>query len=262
MPRVVHEHVDVTHLGVGALGELLDLAPLADVRGESAARAEPVCARRPSAVASQASSLRLAITTSAPRARERQHHLAPDAHGCRRSRAPPCRSSRSSFSIWLTHASVGRAEYHREEARCRSGSSDGAGWSSRPRASAAWACRSSTAPATRRSRSRRSTARSSSASHFLDTADVYGPYTNEELRRQRDQGTPRPGRARDQVRHRARPDEPMARGISGKPEYVRACLRRRACSRLGIDHDRPLLPAPRRSRRRRSRRRSAPWPSS
>ena len=32
--RVVHEYVDVTHLGVGALGELLDLAPLADVRGD------------------------------------------------------------------------------------------------------------------------------------------------------------------------------------------------------------------------------------
>ena len=57
------------------------------------------------------------------------------------------------------------------------------------------------------------------------------------------------------------PDDPTKRGISGRPEYVR-----QACDgslrRLGVDAHRPLLPAPRRSRRRRSRTPSARWPSS
>ena len=47
----------------------------------------------------------------------------------------------------------------------------------------AWACRRSTAAraATTPSRSARSTGRSSSGSRFIDTAEVYGPFTNEEL---------------------------------------------------------------------------------
>jgi aryl-alcohol dehydrogenase-like predicted oxidoreductase len=70
---------------------------------------------------------------------------------------------------------------------------------------------------------------------LLDTADVYGPHTNEEL----------VGRAiadrRDDVVLATKfgivrdPENPMARGISGRPEYVKqsadASLRR-----LGVDH--------------------------
>ncbi len=69
---------------------------------------------------------------------------------------------------------------------------------------------------------------------FLDTADMYGPYTNEELvgraiKGRRDQfviatkfGITRP------------PDQPMTRGISGRPEYVReAC--EGSLRRLGVD---------------------------
>src|SRR3984957_17567996 len=60
--------------------------------------------------------------------------------------------------------------------------------------------------------------------NFLDTADVYGPFTNEELvgkaiRGRRDQVVlaTKFGIVRD-------PSNPNARGVSGKPEYVRkAC---------------------------------------
>ena len=49
-------------------------------------------------------------------------------------------------------------------------------------------------------------------------------------------------------------------GIDGSPEYVkRAC--EASLRRLGVDDDRSLLPAPGGSRRRRSRRPSARWPS-
>ena len=79
---------------------------------------------------------------------------------------------------------------------------------------------------------------------FLDTADMYGPFTNEEL----------VGKAiadrRDQVVlatkfGNVRGDDGAFLGINGRPEYVRS-----ACDaslrRLGVDDDRPLLPAPRR----------------
>jgi aryl-alcohol dehydrogenase-like predicted oxidoreductase len=70
---------------------------------------------------------------------------------------------------------------------------------------------------------------------FLDTADVYGPFKNEELvgraiRGKRDQLViaTKFGILRD-------PNDPKARGVSGRPEYVR-----KACDaslkRLGIDH--------------------------
>src|SRR6202049_1884158 len=69
---------------------------------------------------------------------------------------------------------------------------------------------------------------------FLDTADVYGPFTNEELvgkaiRGHRDQGVlaTKFGIVRD-------PNDPNVRGVNGKPEYVR-----KACEvilrRLGVD---------------------------
>jgi aryl-alcohol dehydrogenase-like predicted oxidoreductase len=69
---------------------------------------------------------------------------------------------------------------------------------------------------------------------FLDTADVYGPFTNEELvgkaiRGHRDQVVlaTKFGIVRD-------PNDPNVRGVNGKPEYVR-----KACEvslrRLGVD---------------------------
>src|SRR6202171_3929260 len=57
---------------------------------------------------------------------------------------------------------------------------------------------------------------------FLDTADMYGPYTNEEL-----VGRAIKGR-RDQVVLATKfgivrdPANPTLRGVSGKPDYVRA----------------------------------------
>jgi aryl-alcohol dehydrogenase-like predicted oxidoreductase len=71
--------------------------------------------------------------------------------------------------------------------------------------------------------------------NFLDTADVYGPHTNEELVGRAIKGkrsqivlATKFGIVRD-------PANPMARGVNGKPDYVRqsceATLRR-----LGVDH--------------------------
>ena len=73
---------------------------------------------------------------------------------------------------------------------------------------------------------------------FLDTADMYGPYTNEELlgrffqadktRRAKVQLATKFGIVRD-------PNDPSKRGISGRPEYLRqAC--EGSLKRLGTDH--------------------------
>jgi aryl-alcohol dehydrogenase-like predicted oxidoreductase len=70
--------------------------------------------------------------------------------------------------------------------------------------------------------------------NFLDTADVYGPFTNEELvgkairgRQERVIVATKFGIVRD-------PDNPGARGVSGKPEYVRkAC--EASLRRLGVE---------------------------
>jgi aryl-alcohol dehydrogenase-like predicted oxidoreductase len=70
--------------------------------------------------------------------------------------------------------------------------------------------------------------------NFLDTADMYGPYTNEELvgkaiRDRRDQVVlaTKFGIVRD-------PNDPHKRGINGKPDYVRqAC--EGSLKRLGVD---------------------------
>src|SRR6202162_3236535 len=59
--------------------------------------------------------------------------------------------------------------------------------------------------------------------NFLDTSDVYGPYTNEELVGRAIQGK------RDQVVLATKfgivrdPQNPNIRGVNGKPEYVRQC---------------------------------------
>jgi aryl-alcohol dehydrogenase-like predicted oxidoreductase len=70
---------------------------------------------------------------------------------------------------------------------------------------------------------------------FLDTADVYGPHTNEQLvgsaiRSRRDEVVlaTKFGIVRD-------PDDPSRRGVSGRPEYVRACCDA-SLQRLGLDH--------------------------
>lgn len=70
--------------------------------------------------------------------------------------------------------------------------------------------------------------------NFLDTADMYGPFTNEELvgraiKGKRDQFfiATKFGIIRD-------PNDPARRGINGKPEYVKNAVRG-SLKRLGID---------------------------
>jgi aryl-alcohol dehydrogenase-like predicted oxidoreductase len=71
--------------------------------------------------------------------------------------------------------------------------------------------------------------------NFLDTADMYGPYTNEELlgralkgRRNEVVLATKCGIVRD-------PDNKMLRGVDGSPEYIRnACDA--SLKRLGVDH--------------------------
>src|SRR5213595_1851608 len=69
---------------------------------------------------------------------------------------------------------------------------------------------------------------------FLDTADVYGPYTNEQLVGQAIAGR------RDEVVLATkfgivRGSDPQARGVNGRPEYVRASCEG-SLKRLGVDH--------------------------
>src|SRR5580658_233022 len=70
--------------------------------------------------------------------------------------------------------------------------------------------------------------------NFLDTADVYGPYKNEELVGRAIKGK------RDQIVLATKfgilrdPANPMVRGVSGKPEYVRQSCEG-SLKRLGVD---------------------------
>jgi aryl-alcohol dehydrogenase-like predicted oxidoreductase len=70
---------------------------------------------------------------------------------------------------------------------------------------------------------------------LLDTADMYGPHTNEEL-----VGRAIAGR-RDQVVLATKfgivmdPDDPHKRGVNGRPEYVRSSVEG-SLQRLGVDH--------------------------
>ncbi len=73
-----------------------------------------------------------------------------------------------------------------------------------------------------------------SGMNFLDTSDMYGPYTNEELvgrairdRREQVVLATKFGIYRD-------PDDPMKRSIIGKPEYVRSACEA-SLKRLGVD---------------------------
>lgn len=70
---------------------------------------------------------------------------------------------------------------------------------------------------------------------LLDTADMYGPFTNEKLvgqairdRRDRVQLATKFGIVRS-------PDDPTVRGINGKPEYVKSACDA-SLQRLGVDH--------------------------
>jgi aryl-alcohol dehydrogenase-like predicted oxidoreductase len=70
---------------------------------------------------------------------------------------------------------------------------------------------------------------------FLDTADIYGPHTNEVL-----VGKAIKGR-RDEVFLATKfgivrdPDDPSKRGVNGRPDYVRAACDA-SLKRLGVDH--------------------------
>ena len=71
--------------------------------------------------------------------------------------------------------------------------------------------------------------------NFLDTADIYGPYTNEELvgkairgRREEVVLATKFGIVRD-------PKNPDVRGVNGKPEYVRQCCDA-SLRRLGVEY--------------------------
>lgn len=70
---------------------------------------------------------------------------------------------------------------------------------------------------------------------LLDTADVYGPHTNEELVGQAIKGR------REQVFLATKfgivrdPADPAKRGVNGRPEYVRASCES-SLKRLGVDH--------------------------
>lgn len=71
--------------------------------------------------------------------------------------------------------------------------------------------------------------------NFLDTADMYGPYTNEELVGRTIRGV------RDRVVLATKfgivrdPQNPTVRGVNGRPEYVRASCEG-SLRRLGVDH--------------------------
>ena len=114
--------------------------------------------------------------------------------------------------------------------------------------------------ATRRSRSRPSTARSSSASRSSTRPTCTARSRTRSWSAARSRGR------RDRVVLATKFGNERSRtarcvGVNGRPEYVRAALRRLAAAARRRP-DRPLLPAPGRPERRRSRRRSARWPSS
>ena len=84
---------------------------------------------------------------------------------------------------------------------------------------------------------------------FFDTAEVYGPFTNEELVGEALAPVARPGGDRHQVRlrHRRRSAQ-RDRGLNSRPEHIRQ-VAEASLKRLRHRRDRPVLPAPRRSGR-------------
>jgi aryl-alcohol dehydrogenase-like predicted oxidoreductase len=69
---------------------------------------------------------------------------------------------------------------------------------------------------------------------LLDTADVYGPQTNEELVGRAIKGRPRDSYLLATKFGMLRGSDPRARGVSGRPEYVHACCDA-SLRRLGLD---------------------------
>ena len=111
-----------------------------------------------------------------------------------------------------------------------------------------------------RSRSQRSSRALELGCNFLDTADMYGPFTNERTGRQGNRRASRRGRARHQVRERAPRGRLLRR--HQRPAGVRLGPLRRVAVPARRRPHRPVLPAPRRQPACRSRTPSAPWPSS
>ena len=96
---------------------------------------------------------------------------------------------------------------------------------------------------------------------LLDTADIYGPFTNEQLVGAGDRRPPRRGGAGHQVRDRPRPRRTRRRAASTAARTTCSAACDASLRRLARRLHRPLLPAPGRPRRCRSRRPSARWPS-
>ena len=97
--------------------------------------------------------------------------------------------------------------------------------------------------------------------NLLDTSDIYGPHTNERARRPRDRRPARRGRARDQVRHPARPRRSWASAASTAGRSTCARPARPRCAGSGSTTSTSTTSTAS-TRTCRSRRRSARWPSS
>jgi len=69
---------------------------------------------------------------------------------------------------------------------------------------------------------------------LLDTADVYGPHTNEELLGRALRGKPRSSYLLATKFGIVRGSDPLLRGVNGRPEYVRACCDA-SLKRLGLE---------------------------
>ncbi len=69
---------------------------------------------------------------------------------------------------------------------------------------------------------------------MLDTSDAYGPHTNEELVGRALRGRPRESFVLATKFGIVRGSDPLARGVNGRPEYVRACCDA-SLKRLGLD---------------------------
>jgi aryl-alcohol dehydrogenase-like predicted oxidoreductase len=70
--------------------------------------------------------------------------------------------------------------------------------------------------------------------NFLDTADIYGPFTNEELVEQVLRGRRQEVVLATKFGIQRSPDDPHARFINGRPEYVRAACEA-SLGRLGVE---------------------------
>ncbi|OWP62041.1 aldo/keto reductase [Hymenobacter amundsenii] len=70
---------------------------------------------------------------------------------------------------------------------------------------------------------------------FFDTADMYGPFTNEELLGRALKGRRKEAIIATKFGIQRDPDNPEKRGINGRPEYVRSACEA-SLKRLGTDH--------------------------